>query len=74
LYNFYDASGTVVDHPVNHRVVSISLEQLRNVPLRVIASGGHEKVESILGAIKLVNCNVLMTNEATARELLLRRS
>ena len=53
---------------------SIPLEQLRGVPLRVIASGGHEKVEPILGAIKLVNCNVLITNEATARELLLRRS
>jgi DNA-binding transcriptional regulator LsrR (DeoR family) len=74
LYNFYDNSGTLVDHPINQRVMSIPLEQLRGVPLRVIASGGHEKVEPILGAIKLVNCNVLITNEATARELLLRRS
>ena len=27
----------------------------------------------LLGAIKLVDCNVLITNEATARELLIRR-
>jgi deoxyribonucleoside regulator len=74
LYNYYDSTGTLVDHPINQRVMSIPLEQLRGVPLRVIASGGHEKVEPILGAIKLVNCNVLITNEATARELLLRRS
>jgi DNA-binding transcriptional regulator LsrR (DeoR family) len=74
LYNFYDSSGTLVDHPINQRIMSIPLDQLRNVPTRVIASGGHEKVESILGAIKLVSCNVLITNEATARELLLRRS
>ena len=74
LYNFYDSTGTIVDHPINQRIMSIPLEQLRNVPVRVIASGGHEKVESILGAIKLVNCNVLITNETTARELLLRRS
>jgi DNA-binding transcriptional regulator LsrR (DeoR family) len=74
LYNFYDNSGTIVDHPFNRRIMSIPLEQLRNVPIRVIASGGHEKVESILGGIKLVNCNVLVTNEATARELLLRRT
>ena len=74
LYNFYDNTGTLVDHPINQRVMSIPLQQLRGVPLRVIASGGHEKVEPILGAIKLVNCNVLITNEATARELLLRRS
>ena len=74
LYNFYDNTGTLVDHPINQRVMSIPLAQLRGVPLRVIASGGHEKVEPILGAIKLVNCNVLITNEATAREMLLRRS
>ena len=73
LYNFYDSTGTIVDHPINQRIMSIPLDQLRGVPLRVIASGGHEKVEPILGAIKLVNCNVLITNEATARELLLRR-
>ena len=73
LYNYYDSSGIIVDHPINQRVMSIPLDQLRGVPLRVIASGGHEKVEPILGAIKLVNCNVFVTNEATARELLLRR-
>ena len=73
LLNFYDSSGTLVGHPINQRVMSIPLEQLRGVPLRVIASGGQAKVEPILGAIKLVNCNVLITNEATARELLLRQ-
>jgi deoxyribonucleoside regulator len=50
------------------------LEQLRTVPLRVIASGRQEEVEALLGALNLVNCNVLITNEAAARELLLRRS
>jgi DNA-binding transcriptional regulator LsrR (DeoR family) len=74
LYNFYDATGNLVDHPINARVMSIPLEQLRSVPVRVIASGGQEKVEALLGALKLVNCNVLIINEATARELLLRRS
>lgn len=73
LYNYYDASGRAVDHPINQRIMSIPLEQLRGVPVRVIASGGHEKVEAMLGALKLVDCNVLITNEATARELLLRR-
>jgi DNA-binding transcriptional regulator LsrR (DeoR family) len=41
---------------------------------RVIASAGQEKAAPIRGAIKLVNCNVLIANEATARELLLRRT
>ena len=40
----------------------------------MIASGGNEKVDTLLGAIKLIDCNVLITNEATAREMLIRRT
>jgi deoxyribonucleoside regulator len=73
LFTFYDRDGNIVDHPVNQRVMALPIEQLRGVPTRVIASGGNEKVECLLGAIKLIDCNVLITNEATARELLIRR-
>ncbi len=72
LFNFFDREGNVVAHPVNGRVMSLPIEQLRGVPTRVIASGGNEKVECLLGAIKLIGCNVLITNESTARELLIR--
>jgi DNA-binding transcriptional regulator LsrR (DeoR family) len=73
LFNFYDRDGNVVDHPVNKRVMSLPLDQLRGVPTRVIASGGNDKVDCLLGGIKLIDCNVLITNEATARELLARK-
>lgn len=73
LFNFYDREGRLVDHPVNSRVMSLPIPQVRDVPLRVIASGGNEKVECLLGAIRLIDCNVLITNEATARELLIRK-
>ena len=72
LFNFYDRDGKLLDHPVNSRVMSIPLAQLRDIPTRVIASGGNDKVECLLGAIRLIGCNVLITNEATAKELLLR--
>jgi DNA-binding transcriptional regulator LsrR (DeoR family) len=74
LFNFYDRTGHLVDHPINKRVMSIPIEQLRDVPKRMIASGGNEKVDTLLGAIKLIDCNVLITNEATAREMLIRRT
>jgi DNA-binding transcriptional regulator LsrR (DeoR family) len=74
LCNFFDRDGRLVDHPVNRRIMSIPVEQLRRVPTRIIASGGRDKVESLLGSINLIGYNVLMTNEATARELLNRRS
>ena len=73
LFNFYDRHGELVDHPVNRRVMSLPIEQLRDVPTRVIASGGNDKVDCLLGSIRLIGCNVLITNEATARELLIRK-
>ena len=73
LFNFYDREGKLIDHPVNQRIMSLPIEQLRSVPMRVIASGGNDKVECLLGAIRLIDCNVLITNEATARELLIRK-
>ena len=72
LYNFFDINGKLVDHPVNQRIMSIPLSQLRDVPLRVISSGGADKVDVILGAIKLIKCNVLITNEETAKTLLIK--
>lgn len=72
LFNFYDRNGRLLDHPVNQRIMSVPIAQLRSVPVRIIASGGADKVDSLLGAIKLIDCNVLITDEATARGLLAR--
>jgi deoxyribonucleoside regulator len=70
LFNFYDRDGQLVAHEVNSRVVSIPIPQLRRVPTRILASGGNDKLASLLGGLKLVDANVLITNEATARALL----
>ncbi|CUX58414.1 Deoxyribonucleoside regulator [Agrobacterium fabrum str. J-07] len=70
LYNFIDVEGRLVDHPVNKRAISIDLEQLRRARSRVLASGGREKVQSLLGAINVIRPTVLITDEMTARELL----
>jgi DNA-binding transcriptional regulator LsrR (DeoR family) len=72
LYNFFDADGALIKHPINDRVLSMPIDRLRKVPRRVMISGGTEKVDALLGALKLVNCNVLITNEDTAQELLAR--
>jgi deoxyribonucleoside regulator len=69
LYNFFDKNGELVDHPINRRVMSMPIENLKTVAKRVLISGGNDKVEALLGGIKLVNANVIITNEATARQL-----
>ncbi len=73
LYNFFDVQGQLIDHPVNNRIMSLPITQLRTVPLRLLSSGGDEKIDAILGAMKLINCNVLITNEKTAKALLARK-
>jgi DNA-binding transcriptional regulator LsrR (DeoR family) len=72
LFNFFDINGKIVDHPINQCIMSIPLSQLRDLPLRVLSAGGAEKIETLLGAMKLINCNVLITNEETAKALLVR--
>jgi DNA-binding transcriptional regulator LsrR (DeoR family) len=70
LYNFFDIMGVPVDHPVNERSMSIPLSTLRRAPVRVLVSGGREKVESLVGAFKLLNPTVVITDEKTAASLL----
>ena len=72
LFNFYDASGNIIDHPMNRRIMSVSIAKLRQATTRVLASGGPEKIASILGAIKLADINVLITDETSAENLLAR--
>ena len=72
LYNFYDIAGTLVDHPINDRVMSVALPQLLGTPHRILTSGGPEKVEALLGALRLLRPTVLITDEVTAARLLAR--
>jgi DNA-binding transcriptional regulator LsrR (DeoR family) len=74
LCHFFDRDGHLLDHPLNERVVSVPIAMVRTVPKRVLASGGPEKIDAILGAIRLIKPTVFITDEASARELLLRNS
>ena len=46
------------------------IERLKSVPRRVMISGGLDKVDALMGGIKLVKANVLITSESTAAALL----
>ncbi len=54
LCHFFDRDGKLIDHPLNERVVSVPIDMVRKVPRRVLASGGQEKIEAILGALRLI--------------------
>lgn len=70
LYNFIDRNGTVLDHEVNSRVISVNLARLRRTPERLLVSGGREKLIAIRAALRTVNPTTLITDEQTGRALL----
>lgn len=72
LFNFIDAEGRLLDHPVNARVIAVDVARLRRARRRLLISGGPEKIAALLGAIRLLEPTVLISDEATARAVLER--
>ncbi|MGF6757342.1 sugar-binding transcriptional regulator [Paraburkholderia sp. GAS42] len=70
LFNFFDADGKLVDHPINERVMSVPLDIIKKVPVRVLAAGGASKVQALAGALKLLRPTALITDEYTAKDVL----
>jgi len=66
---FYDAAGAPVSTPLNDRVLSMSLEQLRRVRRVVGIAGGRRKLDAIRGALRGNWINVLITDRAMAERL-----
>jgi DNA-binding transcriptional regulator LsrR (DeoR family) len=74
LCHFFDKQGRLLDHPLNSRVMSVPIARVQSVPERVLASGGAEKIDAMIGAIRLMRPTVVITDEDSARELLSRGS
>lgn len=69
LYNFLDKAGQPVDHPVNSRSISMSMERLKRVPNKVLVSGGREKLHILRATLGALNPSVFITDEQTAKQL-----
>lgn len=67
---FYDVRGQVLDVPVSRRVIGLSLEELAATPASIAVAGGTRKAAAILGALRTGLMHVLVTDEATAREVI----
>lgn len=69
LGRFIDSRGEPVDHPLNRRVVSLTLAELRAIHPVVLAAGGRHRVEAVRAALACGVADILITDEATARAL-----
>jgi DNA-binding transcriptional regulator LsrR (DeoR family) len=74
LMRFYDDSGRHVPSPLERRVISLSMEDIRRVPYIVAMASGPTKVEAIQGAVRGGLCQCLITDTGTAEQLLERAS
>lgn len=70
LGHFIDAEGHIVDHPLNHRVIAVEPKTLSAMSRVVLASGGPDKDQVILGALRGGYCDELITDDATGERLL----
>lgn len=73
MFNFLDADGKLVNHPINARVMSVPLDIISQVPQRVLAAGGKSKVHALRASLKLLKPTTLITDEFVAAELLKAR-
>ncbi|KAA3664627.1 MAG: sugar-binding transcriptional regulator [Chloroflexi bacterium] len=69
LLRFFDDMGQPVQTSFDHRVVSMTLPQLRNADRAVGVAGGKRKFNAILGALRSENINILITDCFTAKRL-----
>lgn len=59
-----------MDQEMKKKMIGISLESMKKIPIRVGVAYGKDKIEAIQGAIKGQIINVLITDTATAEAVL----
>ncbi|MFN0114095.1 MAG: sugar-binding transcriptional regulator [Paracoccaceae bacterium] len=65
-----DAEGRVVDHDLNRRALALHPERLSDIGNVILASGGLQRAPAILAALRRGWIDTLITDEATARQVL----
>lgn len=69
--HYFDRHGKPVSMPFSNRILSISLEDYLNIPVRIGIAGGKEKQTAVRAALLGGYVNVLITDLDTADALLL---
>ena len=70
LCHFIDKDGNVIQSSLERRLMSTSLEQLKEMNNSIGVAGGNTKAEAILAALKGKYLDVLITDETTATNVL----
>jgi DNA-binding transcriptional regulator LsrR (DeoR family) len=68
--HLFSVDGKLVDAELTRRIVTIDVDALRRIPRVIGVAVGAAKVDAIVGALRGGLINVLVTDDATAREVL----
>lgn len=66
---FFTREGKIYDEALNSRTTSIALEELKIKEYAIGISGGEEKIEAIIGALKGGYLNTLITDKTVGEAL-----
>ncbi len=69
---FYDIHGEYARFEINQRIISLDLDDLRQIPQSIAIARGMLKAEAIVGALRGRFVKVLATDDITARAVLQR--
>jgi len=67
---FYDLKGNMAAQKFQERLIGISVEDLKRIPIRIGVAGGLAKVRPIIGALRGGLINILISDERTILEVL----
>jgi len=67
---FFDRRGQPVSHELNDRLIGLTLEQIRQIGVRVVAAAGSDKHTALVAALAAGLATVLVTDAAMAQRLL----
>ncbi len=66
IRHYFDAEGKLIDWEGEGRMIAVSVEQLRRIPLTIGVASGEEKAAAIIGAARAGLISALVTDARTA--------
>ena len=65
----YNKQGDIIHSELDDRIIGVTLEELKKIPLKIGVAYGNQKVESIKAALRGSLIDVLVTDRDTAEQL-----
>ena len=65
----YDKDGNIIHSELDNRIIGVTLEELKQIPLKIGVGYGNQKVEAIKAVLKGGLIDVLITDKETAEKL-----